>query len=265
MTDTVDSGSTGPFRKIHRRNVSLTNTGLPKPVENLALKPKEQEQTKMANYITYGAVQLRPFSGRSKDHQSIVDFLETIENQVGVECTGRQDDSVREKLQLRLFRTHLRGDAKSMLNLLTPSEKDDWKQVKEIYIAKYKTERDQRAKQKAREAAASFKQPSDESLRAYGERAVKLRQLLESTDEGFLVSRFLRGVRNKAIRQMLALGHEDLSKVTVGQLNQKIRNLSGAGDESDSDDEDTEESDEEPGGESSDEDVTVQGKRHGLC
>ena len=140
-----------------------------------------------------------------------------------------------------------------MLNLLTPSEKDDWKQVKEIYIAKYKTERDQRAKQKAREAVASFKQRSDESLRAYGERAVKLRQLLESTDEGFLVSRFLRGVRDKAIRQMLALGHEDLSKVTVGQLNQKIRNLSGAGDESDSDDEDTKESEEESGGESSDE------------
>ena len=59
-------------------------------------------------------------------------------------------------------------------------------------------------------------------------------------------------MRDKAIRQMLALGHEDLSKVTVGQLNQKIRNLAGAGDESDSEDEDIEESDDESGGESND-------------
>ena len=255
VTDTVESASTGTVRKRHRQNISLTNTGLPKPVDKLAPEPKqpqqqEEEEPEMPTYITYGAAQLRPFSGKSKDHQGIVDFLETIENLAGVEC--RQDKGAKEKLQLCLFRTHLRGDAKSMLNLLTPAEKDNWRQVKAIYIAKYKTERDQRAKQKAREAVASFRQQSDESLKAYGERTVKLRQLLETTDEGFLVSRFLCGVRDKAIRQMLVLGHEDLSKLTVGQLNQKIRNLAGAGDESDSEDEDTEESDDESGGESSD-------------
>ena len=254
VTDTVESASTGTLRKRHRRNVPLTNTGLSKLVDELAPKLKqpqqqEEEEPEMMTYITCGAAQLRPFSGKSKDHQGIVDFLETIENQAEVEC--RQDEGAKEKLQLHLFRTHLRGDAKSMLDLLTPAEKDDWRQVKAIYIAKYKNERDQRAKQKAREAVVSFRQRSDESLKAYGERAVKLRQLLDTTDEGFLVCKFLRRMRNKAIGQMLALGDEDLSKVTVGQLNQKIRNLAGAGDESDSEDEDTEESDDKSGGESS--------------
>ena len=88
-----------------------------------------------------------------------------------MEC--QQDEGAKEKLQLRLFRTHLRVDVKCMLNLLTPAEKDDWRQVKAIYIAKYKTEHDQGAKQKAREAVASFRKRSDESLKVYGERAVK--------------------------------------------------------------------------------------------
>ena len=78
-------------------------------------------------------------------------------------------------------------------------------------------------------------------------------QLLEATDEGFLVSRFMRGIRDKAIRQLLAIGQDDLSKVTVGGLNQKIRNLTGAGEDSDSND-DTEESEDESGEYSTDED-----------
>ena len=92
------------------------------------------------------------------------------------------------KLKLRLFRTNLRGDARDMMNMLTPTEQDDWEQVKKFYIAKYKTERDRKAKQKAREAMALFKQRADEPLKAYGEHAVKLRQLIDGSDEGFLVS-----------------------------------------------------------------------------
>jgi len=82
------------------------------------------------------------------------------------------------------------------MNMLTPTERESWTQVKTLYIAKYKTERDKRAKQRAREAMAFFGQRSDESLGAYGERAVRLRQLIDVADEGFLVSRFLRGVRD---------------------------------------------------------------------
>ena len=180
----MDSG--GPFVRTHRKRKSLTKTEKPTPLSEISSAPKPEPlegENGMATYITYGAAQLRPFTGKTKDHQGIVDFLETIENQAATEC--RQDESGKEKLQLRLFRTHLRGDAKSMLNMLTPAERDDWRQIKAIYIRKYKTERDLRAKQKAREAVASFKQRSDESLRAYGERAVKLRQLLEATDKGF--------------------------------------------------------------------------------
>ena len=44
-------------------------------------------------------------------------------------------------------------------------------------------------------------------------------------EEGFLVYRFLKGVKHKGVRQILAAGQEDLGKVTVAQLNPKINNL----------------------------------------
>ena len=211
----------------------------------------------MTTYINYGA-QLEPFSGKSKDHQDIVDFIEAIEAQAEVQCN--EDESKAVKLKLRLFRTNLWGDARDMMNMLTPTEKDDWEQVKKFYIAKYKTERDRKAKQKAREAMALFKQRADEPLKAYGERAVKLRQLIEGSDEGFLVSRFLRGVKDKNIRQMIAVGQEDMSKLTVAQLHQRILNLTGAGSESGSDNE-SEDSDDESGGSSDEEGYKRKKKR----
>ena len=245
---TVEPGAA--FAKGHRKRKSLTNPLKPTPLESKPEKPVEQEDPieSMGTYFNY-SLQIKPFSGRSKDYQSIVDFLETIESQATAE--HRSDVAAREKLQLRLFRTNLRGDARSMLNMLTPAERDDWGQIKTLYIAKFKTERDQRARQKAREAIASFKQRSDESLRAYRERAVKLRQLIDATDEVFLVSRFLCGVKDEAIRQMFAVGQEDISKLTVSQLNQRIINLVGAGEESGSD-RDSEDSADESGDDSSD-------------
>ena len=47
--------------------------------------------------------------------------------------------------------------------------------------------------------------------------------------------RFLKGVKDKGVRQIIAAGQEDLGKVTVVQLNQKINNLLQAGEESESD------------------------------
>lgn len=69
----------------------------------------------------------------------------------------KHGESKREKLQLRLFRTHLRGDARDMMNMLTSKEKDNWAEVKTFYISKYKTEKEKKAKQMAREAMVSFK------------------------------------------------------------------------------------------------------------
>ena len=63
----------------------------------------------------------------------------------------------REKLQLHLFSTNLRGDAHDMMNILTPTEKDSWEVVRPIYIAKCKTKKEKKAKQKAGGALFSFK------------------------------------------------------------------------------------------------------------
>ena len=161
----------------------------------------------MTTYNNYGAM-LERFSGKSKDNQDIVDFIEEIESQADLQCN--HDESKAVKLKLHLFRTNLWGYARDMMNMLTPAEKDDLEQVKKFHIAKYKTEHDHKAKQRAHEAMASFQQRVDKPLKEYGERAVKLRQLIEVADEGFLVSRFLRGVRDKNIQQMIAVGQEGM-------------------------------------------------------
>lgn len=77
-----------------------------------------------------------------------------------------------------------------MMNMLTTFEHDYWEQIKKFYNNKFKTERDQRAKERAREQLAVFKQPPVGKLRAYREQAVKLRQLIDKGYEGVLVSRF---------------------------------------------------------------------------
>ena len=138
----------------------------------------------MPSVVSFGTP-LQTFSGRSRDNQGILDFIEAIEAQAATEC--RFHESKKEKLKLRLFRTHLRGDACDMMNMLTPTERDNSDEVKRYYIAKYKTEKEKKAKQRVWEAMVSFKQCADESLKAYGERAMKLRQLIDSADEAILV------------------------------------------------------------------------------
>ena len=61
---------------------------------------------------------------------------------------------------------------------------------------------------------------------------MKLQQLIDAADESIWVSRFLLGVRDNGIRKMISIGQEDISKVTVAQLNTQIVNQTGAGDES---------------------------------
>ena len=201
--------------------------------------------------ISYHTPPLKRFSGKVSEYQLIVDFIEVTERQAHLEC--HNEEVARVKLLMSLLRTNLKGPAREFLNTLMPTEKEDWGKLKETYIYKFKTERDVRAKQRAKEQCASFKQKPEETLKAYGERAMKLRQLIEANDEAFLVHRFLKGIRDKSVRQILAVGPEDMAKVTVAHLNTKIGHLIRAGEESDasdiesgdSSDEDTDDSDSE--------------------
>ena len=181
--------------------------------------------------ISYNAPVLKRFSGKAGEYQTITDFIEAIERQALLECRG--DEAAKVKLSMSLFRMNLKGDARAYLGMLTSTEKESWEKLKEVYIYKFKTERDLKAKQRAKEQCASFKQRPEESLKAYGERAMRLRQLIDLSEEAFLVYRFLKGVRDKSVRQILAIGPEDLGKMTVAQMNSRIGNLIRAGEESD--------------------------------
>ena len=61
---------------------------------------------------------------------------------------------------------------------------------------------------------------------------MKLRQLIDASKEGFLVYRFLRGIRDKSLRQILAANPEDMGKITVAQMNARIGSLVRVGEES---------------------------------
>ena len=75
--------------------------------------------------------------------------------------------------------------------------------------------------------------------------------------------RFLKGVKDKGVRQILAAGQEDLGKVTVAQLNQKINNLLQAGEEGESD-RDPDSSSEQSGSDSEDEGYCRRNKKKGI-
>ena len=206
--------------------------------------------------ISYNAPVLKRFSGKTGEYQTINDFIEAIERQARLQY--RNDDAGMVKFSLSLFRTNLKGPARSYLNMLTTAEKDEWEKVKEMFVYKFKTEKDLRAKQRAKEQCASFKQKPEENLKAYGERAMRLRQLIDASEEGFLVYRFLKGIRDKSVRQILAVGPEDMGKITVAQMNARIASLVRVGEESDAEDTDSENSSDE----SSDDSDSDDSSRH---
>ena len=72
--------------------------------------------------ISYNAPLLKRFAGKSGEDQTITDFIEGIERQARLEC--RNDEMARVKLSLSLFRSNLKGDARSYLNMLTSTEKE---------------------------------------------------------------------------------------------------------------------------------------------
>ena len=231
--------------------------------------------------ISYNAPVLKRFSGKTGEYQIINDFIEVIERQARLQY--RNDDAGMVKFSLSLFRTNLKGPPRSYLNMLTTAEKEDWEKVKDMFVYKFTTKKDLRAKQRAKEQCASFKQKPEGNLEAYGERAMRLRQLIDPSEEGLFVYRFLKGVRDKSVRQILAVGPEDMGKITVAQINTRIRSLVRVGEESDAEDTDSESSSDESSDNSDSEDssrhrkkkaakkkekvnkksiVTAQGKRH---
>ena len=122
--------------------------------------------------------------------------------------------------------------------MLTMAEKEDWEKVKEMFIYKFKTEKDLWAKQRAKEQFASFKQKPEENLKAYSERAMRLRKLIDASEMRFLVYRFLKGIQDKSVRQILAISPEDIGKITVAQMNAGINSLVRVGEESNAEDND---------------------------
>ena len=144
--------------------------------------------------------------------------------------------------------------AKSYLMGLIDSEKNDWDALTTIYIRKYKTDQDCKAKERAWAEAATIKQRKDESVKASGERAVRLPQLVAS-DEGYLVRCFLAGMKDTALWQTLVSGYDDMTSVTVKDLNKKIQNIVGASSQHDVDSSDDKE--EAADGDSSDDEVAA--------
>ena len=206
--------------------------------------------------IPYNAPVLKRFSGKTGEYQTINDFIEAIERQARLQY--RNDDAGMVKFSLSLFRTYLKGPARSYLNMLPTAEKEDWEKVKEMFIYKFKKEKDFRAKQRAKEQCTSFKQKPEENLKAYGERAMRLRQLIDGSEEGFLVYRFLKAIQDKSVRQILAVSPQDMGKITVAQMNARISSLVRVGEESDAEDTESERSSDE----SSDDSDSDDSSRH---
>ena len=104
-------------------------------------------------------------------------------------------------------------------------EKASWEKVKAAYTKRFKTEKEKRLKDKAKCRMASLKQKSDESLMAYGERAFWLWQMLDASDEPYLLQRFRKGLCDKAIQRLLASHKSGDKEVTNQELKAQIINI----------------------------------------
>ena len=204
--------------------------------------------------VSYNLPPIWHFTGRKRDRDvyGILEYIAQVEEHAGY--TRRASESAQRRAKLNLLKTNLDGKAKSYLMGLIDSEKNDWDALTAIYIRKYKTDQDRKAKERAWAEAATIKQRKDESVKAYGERAVRLAQLVAS-DEGYLVRRFLAGMKDTALRQTLVSGYDDMTSVTVKDLNKKIQNIVGASSQHNVDSSDDEE--EAADGDSSDDKVAA--------
>ena len=155
----------------------------------------------------------------------IIEYIAQIEEHAGYTC--KASVNAQNSAKLSLFESNLEGKARNFLAGLINSERNDWDTHTAIFIRRYKTDQDRKAKERAWAEAATIKQKKDESVRAYGERAVRLAQLV-AAEEGYLVRRFLAGMKDTALRQTLVSGYEDMTTVTIKDLNKKIQNIVSA-------------------------------------
>ena len=147
---------------------------------------------------------------------------------------------------------------KSYLLGLIDDEKNDRDALTSMYIRKYQTDHDRKAKDRAWAEAATIKQRKDKSVKAYGRRAVRLAQLVAS-DEGYLARRFLAGKLDTALRQTLVSGYDDMTSVRVKVLNRKTQNIVGVSSRHNFDS--SNDQDDVADGDSSDKEVTAKPKR----
>ena len=125
--------------------------------------------------------EVRKFRGKDDDARGIVDFISRIEKNMEYEFPD--DGGGKEEAQISMFCSYLGGDAKKYWGMLSRDEKESWEKVKAAYIKRFKTEKEKWLKDKAKSRMASLKQKPDESLTAYGERAFRLRQMLDASDD----------------------------------------------------------------------------------
>ena len=204
------------YNRITQRNRTTAQTPIITPAE--MPPPQATRPNVMINLPP-----VKKFRGRDGDACSILDFISRIEKNAEYEFPD--GDGGKEEAQISMFRTYLGGDAKDYWGMLSKDEKGRWERVKAAYIRRFKTEKEQRLRDKAKSKMVSLKQKPTESLAAYGERAFRLRQMLEASDEPYLVQRFRKGLRDKAIRRLLASHKSGDKEVTIQDLNAQIINI----------------------------------------
>ena len=112
--------------------------------------------------VSYNLPPIRRFTGRKRDRDvyGILEYIAQVEEHAGY--TRRASESAQRSAKLSLFKTNPQGKAKSYLMGLIDSEKNDWDALTAIYIRKYKTDQDRKAKEKAWAEAATIKQRKDD-------------------------------------------------------------------------------------------------------
>lgn len=165
--------------------------------------------------------EVKEFRGKDGDSHSIMDYIARIEKFADYEYPDGNEEGKHES-QISTFRTYLCIDAKKNWGMLSRDEKVSWDKVKVAYIKKFKTEKEQRLRDEAQSKMALLKQESSESLMAYGERAFRLRQMLEPSNEPYLVQRFRKELCDKSIRRSLASHKSGDKQVTIQDLKAQI-------------------------------------------
>ena len=97
---------------------------------------------------------------RDCDVYGIPEYIAQVEEHVGY--TRRVSESTQHRVKLNQFKTNLDGRVKIYLLGLIDGKKNDWDPLTVIYIRKYKTDQDRKAKEKVWAEATTIKEGKDE-------------------------------------------------------------------------------------------------------